>query len=128
MEGNFNGIYRHHLDAKGRLSVPAKFREGSRFMIGIGTGDCLLIYTMEDWKNFEQKLRSLPATFNEDAEEILRWYGMNTLEVEVDAQGRIILPQQLREAGGITKNVVFAECCFCGTNRQSGTLERGSLR
>ena len=110
MEGNFNGIYRHHLDAKGRLSVPAKFREilGSRFMIGIGTGDCLLIYTMEDWKNFEQKLRSLPATFNEDAEEILRWYGMNTLEVEVDAQGRIILPQQLREAGGITKNVVFA--------------------
>ncbi len=101
MEGNFNGIYRHHLDAKGRLSVPAKFRDilGSRFMIGIGTGDCLLIYTMEDWKNFEQKLRS---------EEILRWYGMNTLEVEVDAQGRIILPQQLREAGGITKNVVFA--------------------
>ncbi|MDD5939349.1 MAG: division/cell wall cluster transcriptional repressor MraZ [Lachnospiraceae bacterium] len=109
MEGSFNGIYRHTLDAKGRLSVPSRFRDilGSRFMIGEGTDDCLLIYTMDDWKLFMDKLKSLPTNTNEDAIELIRYYGSRTLEVEIDRQGRIILPQQLRKAAGIDRNVVF---------------------
>ena len=108
MSGFFNGEYHHTLDAKGRPSVPSRFRDilGTRFMIGEGLDECLIIYDMDSWREFEGKLKSLP-TNTAEVRELIRYYESRTLEVEIDKQGRILLPQQLRTAGGLEKNVTF---------------------
>lgn len=105
----FTGEYRHSLDSKGRLIVPSKFRDklGSRFMIGRGYDACLLIYDMEDWEAFSARLAALPGN-SVKARKVVRYFMSGTMEVEIDKQGRILLPQQLRDMAGITKDVVFA--------------------
>ena len=108
MTKTFSGEYRHSLDSKGRLIVPAKFREilGSRFWIGCGYDKCLQIYDEEDWEAFSQKLLALP-TNSVQARRLVRYFMSKTVEVEIDKQGRILLPNQLRQEAGIDKNVVF---------------------
>lgn len=105
----FTGEYRHSLDSKGRLIVPSKFRDklGSRFMIGRGYDACLVIYDMEDWEAFSARLAALPGN-SEKARHLVRYFMSGTMEVEIDKQGRILLPQQMRDIAGITKDVVFA--------------------
>ena len=58
------GEYSHNLDAKGRVSVPAKFREdlGHTFIVTKGLDNCLFAYSKEEWKTFEEKLKNLPLT------------------------------------------------------------------
>ena len=104
----FMGEYNHTIDAKGRLIVPAKFREqlGEAFVITNGNDGCLNIYTNEDWETFLEKLSLLPN--NRDKREIVRVFVSKANTVEVDKQGRILVPPALRVKAGLEKDVVLA--------------------
>lgn len=104
----FMGEYNHTIDAKGRLIVPAKFREqlGEAFVITNGNDGCLNIYTKEDWETFLEKLQLLPN--NGDSRKLKRKLVAQANDVELDKQGRILVPPALREHAGLSKDVVLA--------------------
>ena len=104
----FMGEYNHTIDAKGRLIVPAKFREqlGEAFVITNGNDGCLNIYTREDWETFLEKLQLLPN--NGDSRKLKRKLVAQANDVELDKQGRILVPPALREHAGLSKDVVLA--------------------
>ena len=104
----FMGEYNHTIDTKGRLIVPAKFREtlGEHFVITKGLDGCLFVYDNSEWELFEQKLKSLPIT-NKDARQFVRFFLAGAATVEVDKQGRILVPSVLREFAHIEKDVVM---------------------
>lgn len=103
----FMGEYNHTIDAKGRLIVPAKFREqlGSEFVVTKGLDGCLFVYSNEEWKHIEDKFREIPLT-TKDARKFSRFFFAGAAMCEVDKQGRILLPANLREYAGIDKEVV----------------------
>ena len=105
----FIGEYSHSLDAKGRLIVPAKFREGlgEHFIVTKGIDRCLYIYPRSEWEVFEEKLRQLPLA-NADARRFTGFFLSGAVECDVDNQGRIIIPQSLRNYAGLIKEVVSA--------------------
>ena len=102
------GEYRHNVDIKGRVSVPSKFRGdlGQTFVITKGLDNCLFMYSKQEWETFEQKLKSLPLT-NQDARSFVRFFFAGATQCEVDKQGRVNIPQNLREYANITKDVVI---------------------
>lgn len=104
----FMGEYNHTIDAKGRLIVPSRFREilGDAFVVTKGLDGCLFVYDNEEWQAFEEKLRSLPIT-NKEARQFARFFLAGAAEVEVDKQGRILVPNILREFAQINKDVVL---------------------
>lgn len=104
----FMGEYNHTIDAKGRLIIPSKFREilGDAFVVTKGLDGCLFVYDNEEWKCFEEKLRSLPIT-NKEARQFVRFFLAGATEAEVDKQGRILIPNVLREFAELTKDVVL---------------------
>ncbi|HHY36558.1 MAG TPA: division/cell wall cluster transcriptional repressor MraZ [Firmicutes bacterium] len=103
----FMGEYRHTIDSKGRLIIPVKFREGlgPSFVATKGLDSCLFLYPREEWSNLEQKLKALPFT-RADARAFVRFFFSGATECEMDRQGRILLPPNLREYAGIEKDVV----------------------
>ena len=105
----FMGKYNHTIDPKGRLSIPSKYREilGDEFVVSKGMDGCLFVYADEDWKAFEAKLASLPLV-NEDARQFARFFLSGAQYVTVDKQGRILMPQDLRDFAGLEKDVVLA--------------------
>lgn len=105
----FMGRYNHTIDPKGRLSIPSKYREilGDEFVVSKGMDGCLFVYADEDWKAFEAKLASLPLV-NEDARQFARFFLSGAQYVTVDKQGRILMPQDLRDFAGLEKDVVLA--------------------
>ena len=100
--------YNHTLDTKGRLIIPAKFREvlGEEFVISKGMDGCLFVYANDDWNAFEQKLTSLPL-INKEARQFARFFLAGAATVEVDKQGRILVPGNLRDFAGLEKDVVL---------------------
>ena len=104
----FMGEYNHTIDAKGRLIVPAKFREalGDEFVVTKGLDGCLFVYSNSEWNAFEEKLRTLPLT-NKNARQFTRFFLAGAAACEVDKQGRILLPQVLRESAKLEKDVVL---------------------
>ena len=104
----FMSQYNHTVDTKGRLIIPSKFREilGDEFVVTKGMDGCLFVYANDDWKVFEQKLTSLPIT-NKDARKFARFFLAGAAPVEVDKQGRILLPAHLREFAELDKDVVL---------------------
>ena len=104
----FMGEYNHTIDAKGRLIVPSKFREalGDTFVVTKGLDGCLFVYDNQEWNAFEEKLKSLPIT-NKEARQFARFFLAGAAEVEVDKQGRILVPNILREFAQINKEVVL---------------------
>ncbi|WP_372996770.1 division/cell wall cluster transcriptional repressor MraZ, partial [Lutispora sp.] len=84
----FIGEYRHSLDSKNRLIMPAKFRDelGQTFVMTKGLDNCLFIYSGEEWKIIENKLKSLPMT-NKDARAFVRFFFAGATECEIDKQG-----------------------------------------
>ena len=104
----FMGEYNHTIDAKGRLIVPSKFREvlGDTFVVTKGLDGCLFVYDNKEWNAFEEKLKSLPLT-NKEARQFARFFLAGAAEVEVDKQGRILVPNILREFAQISKDVVL---------------------
>lgn len=104
----FMGEYNHTVDAKGRVIIPAKFREalGDTFVVTKGLDGCLFVFAMDEWSSFEEKLRTLPIA-NKDARKFTRFFFAGAADVEPDKQGRVLIPNNLREFGGLTKDVVL---------------------
>ncbi len=104
----FMSEYNHTIDTKGRLIIPSKFRDqlGDEFVVTKGMDGCLFVYANEDWNVFEQKLTSLPL-INKEARKFARFFLAGAAQVEVDKQGRILLPANLRDFAGLEKDVVL---------------------
>ena len=104
----FMGEYNHTIDAKGRLIIPSKIREslGDEFVVTKGLDGCLFVYDNKEWSAFEEKLKSLPLT-NKDARQFVRFFLAGATLAEVDKQGRILVPANLREFAGLEKEVVL---------------------
>lgn len=96
----FYGEYEHNIDKKGRLIVPARFREifkerySEKFYVTRGLDKCLFLFTEEDWKQQEKKFKELPFT-KEEARKFNRIYFSGACEAICDTQGRILIPQYL---------------------------------
>ena len=104
----FLGEYQHSIDAKGRVIIPAKFREdlGEEFILTKGLDGCLFVYPMDQWKELEQKLKSLPLT-QKDARAFARFFFAGASEGELDKQGRVMIAPQLREYGNLSKDIMI---------------------
>jgi MraZ protein len=103
----FIGEYQNSIDTKGRVIVPSKFREelGYKFILTKGLDNCLYIYPMTEWDKFKEKLVDLPVT-NKDARAFVRYFFSSAVECEMDKQGRLTIPQNLREHAKIDKELV----------------------
>lgn len=103
----FIGEYQNSIDSKGRIIVPSKFRDqlGSKFILTKGLDNCLYIYPMDEWNKFQDKLTSLPVA-NKDARAFVRYFFSSAVECEIDKQGRLTIPQNLREHARIDKELV----------------------
>lgn len=102
------GEYEHSLDTKGRLIMPAKLREsiGEKFIVTKGLDGCLFAFSLSEWSNFEQKLRTLPIS-NKDARAFSRFFFAGAIECEIDKQGRFLISGNLREFAELSKEVVI---------------------
>lgn len=102
------GEYEHSLDTKGRLIMPAKLREsiGEKFIVTKGLDGCLFAFSLSEWSNFEQKLRTLPIS-NKDARAFSRFFFAGAIECEIDKQGRFLISSNLREFANFIKDVVI---------------------
>lgn len=102
----FYGEYQHSVDAKGRVIVPSRFREGlgEKFIITKGLDNCLFVYSLDEWSNLETKLKTLPLS-SKDARAFIRFFFSGATECEVDKQGRILIPANLREYAGLEKEI-----------------------
>jgi MraZ protein len=103
----FMGQYEHSIDAKGRVIIPAKYREdlGESFVVTRGLDGCLFLYPQAEWQNFVEKLQSLPSSQN--TRKLQRQFLSKAMEAALDKQGRILVPALLREIAGLEKEVVF---------------------
>jgi MraZ protein len=103
----FMGEYNHTIDAKGRIIVPAKFREslGDEFVVTLGLDGCLFAYPDEQWQNFIEELKKLPGS--KEARQLQRYFMAGAATLEVDKQGRILIPSKLREQAQLDKDIVF---------------------
>ncbi|SDL77094.1 division/cell wall cluster transcriptional repressor MraZ [Sediminibacillus halophilus] len=103
----FMGEFQHNIDTKGRIIVPAKFREGlgETFVLTRGLDQCLFAYPMDEWSLLEEKLKKLPLT-KKDARAFTRFFFSGAVECEVDKQGRINIPAPLRKYAGLEKGCV----------------------
>lgn len=97
------GVYQHNIDAKGRLFIPAKLREelGDVFYVTLSMETCLTAYSSESWEKFMDKIKAMPKV----RQIKMRPLFAHAAKCELDAQGRILLPQRLRDFAGLTKNV-----------------------
>ncbi len=108
----FRGVSIVNLDAKGRLAIPSKHRERlqaiceSHLVMTVDRDRCLLLYPEPEWEVIERKFAALPA-LDPTARSLQRLYVGNAQEVDVDAQGRILLPQHLRDFASLDKRVAF---------------------
>ncbi len=108
----FIGEYQHNMDAKGRLTMPAKFRQslGFEFVITRGLDGCLFGFSKERFQQIQEKLAKLPLT-KKDARAFTRFFLSAATEVEIDKQGRINIPNNLIEFAKIEK-----ECRVIGVS------------
>lgn len=103
------GQYSHNIDPKGRLIIPAKFRDdlGEHFVITKGMENCLYVYPEAEWNAFEEKLNALPTTTNKTARKFAQFYQSSAADGELDKQGRTLVPSVLRDFAMLEKEVVF---------------------
>src|SRR5262249_43266129 len=101
----------HAIDAKGRTSVPARFRdslpENGGFVITQALDACLVAYPLDEWRAFEEKLSKLPR-FDASVVKLRRLYGSAASEVQADTQGRVLVPATLRAYAALEKDVIWA--------------------
>ena len=108
----FYGEYLHTIDRKGRLILPAKIRDSAsgnfidKFFITRGLDGCLFMFAEEEWRLQEQKFKSLPIT-KQQARTFNRLYFSGAVEVTADKQGRILIPQFLKDFAGIRRDVMI---------------------
>lgn len=103
----FIGEYYHAVDTKNRIIIPSKFRDelGENFVLTKGLDGCLYAYTLESWKIFQEKLSKLPLT-SKDARAFSRFFFSGANEIDIDKQGRTLIPQSLIEYAQIKKDIV----------------------
>ncbi len=103
----FLGEYRHALDDKGRLFIPARFRdrENQRFFVTRGLEKCLFAFPEEEWEKQRERVAGMDM-MKKDARAFNRFFFSGTAEVICDRQGRINLPQNLIEYAGLSKDAV----------------------
>ncbi|MBL3528844.1 MAG: division/cell wall cluster transcriptional repressor MraZ [gamma proteobacterium endosymbiont of Lamellibrachia anaximandri] len=108
----FRGVSKLNLDAKGRMAIPTRYRDGlvetcaSQLVITVDKDRCLLIYPKPDWLVIEEQINDLSA-FNESARNLQRLYIGHAQEIDMDGQGRILLPPELREFASLDKKVAL---------------------
>ena len=102
----FFGEYVHNIDDKGRLIIPSKFRESlsGEFVLTKGLDGCLFVFSMEEWENFEDKLKALPIS-DKNARAFTRFFFAGAADCELDRQGRVSVPASLRKYAKINKEV-----------------------
>jgi len=108
----FYGEYLHTIDRKGRLILPAKFRESAKsnfidkFFINRGLDKCLFMFSEEEWHSQEQRFKNFSIT-KQQARTFNRLYFSGAVEVIADKQGRILIPQFLKDFAGIKRDVMI---------------------
>ncbi len=109
----FRGRYEHTIDAKGRTSVPARYRDAlgaaneRRIVLTSALDPCLVAYAPAEWTAFEEKLARLPQ-FDRAVQKLRRIYVSGAVECEFDDVGRILVPPTLREHAALKKDVLWA--------------------
>lgn len=100
----FMGEFQHSIDSKGRLIIPAKLREqlGETFVVTRGLDGCLFGYPLSEWNQLEAKLNEMPLA-KKDARTFVRFFYSAATECEIDKQGRINIPNNLREHAKLSK-------------------------
>jgi MraZ protein len=100
------GEYQHNIDPKGRVIVPSKFREdlGDCFYVTKGLDGCLFVFSPKEWTRLQEKVSAMPVS---KARGLQRFFFSGAAEAEPDRQGRILIPQVLREYAGLVKDVTF---------------------
>jgi len=103
----FLGEFVHTIDDKGRLTIPAKFRDdlGAGLVVTRSIDRCLAIYPMEEWKSLAKKVSDLPVT-DRQARAFRRLVFANASDAIPDKQGRVLIPPRLREYAGLGGEVV----------------------
>ncbi len=101
------GEYKHSLDPKKRVAIPAKFRKeiGKKAVITRGLDQCLFVYTIPEWEKVAEKLSELP-TGSSDTRNFVRLFLAGATDVEIDALGRVLIPDYLKEFAGLKEKVV----------------------
>ena len=108
----FYGEFLHSIDSKGRLILPAKFREVAKahfiekFFVTRGLDGCLFMFSEEEWRAQESKFKAIPFT-KQQARTFNRLYFSGAVEVDFDAQGRILIPHYLKEFAQVKRDVVI---------------------
>ena len=108
----FRGANKLTLDIKGRMVMPTRYRErlqercGGKLVVTVDKDQCLLVYPIPDWEEIERKLMKLPS-FNERARRLQRLMVGYATELDLDAQGRVLLPPNLREFASLTRDAVL---------------------
>lgn len=106
VEDMLMGSYQHNIDAKGRVIMPAKFREelGEVFYATKGTDECIMVLSAAGWEELSRKICSLPSA---QAKDLRRFFFSSAAELEPDKQGRVLVPQLLREHAHLDKDVMI---------------------
>lgn len=104
----FRGAHYHSVDDKGRVIIPLRFRNelGTTFVITKGLDKCLFVYRDDDFEDMEKKLQAQPA-LDRHTIRLQRWFSAEALETQVDNQGRVAIPGNLREFAGIHDDVAI---------------------
>jgi MraZ protein len=109
----FRGRYPLTIDPKGRLSIPAKFRDtlrneydGKLIVVPDRADTCLQVYPLAEWEQQEERLRRL-SSFNSDTRRLSRLFFSHARETALDAAGRILIPQETREQAGLGRDVTI---------------------
>ncbi len=108
----FRGRYEYTIDSKGRVSIPSKFKEilnqqyDDRLVI-TNYDHCLVAYPHQEWSVIEEKVKSLPPLGKKDSRAFLRFFYSSGIDCEIDRQGRVLIPQSLRDYANLQKDVVL---------------------
>jgi MraZ protein len=104
----FRGAHYHSVDDKGRVIIPLRFRNelGNTFIITKGLDKCLFVYRDKDFQEMEDKLMNQPA-LDRHTIRLQRWFSAEAVETQVDNQGRVAIPSNLREFAAIDEEVAI---------------------
>ncbi len=108
----FYGEHDHTIDRKGRLIIPSRFREvlkdhyGDKCVVTRGLDRCLFLFPEDEWRTQESKFRALSFT-KQEARRFNRFYFSGAAELAFDRQGRVLIPQYLKEYAGIKRDVML---------------------
>ena len=105
----FIGEYNYSVDSKGRVAIPAKFRANlaSGCVVTRGLDDCLFVYPKDEWEKLATRLSNLPIS-QKNSRAFGRLMLAGAMELEIDKQGRVVLPKYLREYAGMKNKAVIA--------------------